>query len=113
METSNSPSTIKFKVIPSGGKVMLTMFWDSQAVLLAHFQKCGKNMNSASYCEVLLKHWDTIHRKHLGWQARGVLLHQDNARPHATQERIKGLQWELLEHLPYSADLTPSDFHRW
>jgi histone-lysine N-methyltransferase SETMAR len=29
----------------------------------------------------------------------------------ATQERIQELQWELLEHPPYSMDLVPSDFH--
>jgi hypothetical protein len=28
-----------------------------------------------------------------------------------TQERIQELQWWLLEHLPYSPDLDPSDFH--
>jgi histone-lysine N-methyltransferase SETMAR len=26
-------------------------------------------------------------------------------------ERIQELQWELLEHPPYSPDLAPSDFH--
>jgi hypothetical protein len=51
----SSPSTKKFKVMPSARKVMLTVFWDSQAVLLAHFQKCGENVNSAICCEVLLK----------------------------------------------------------
>jgi hypothetical protein len=44
----SSPSTKKFKVMPSAGKVVLTMFWDSQEVLLAHFQKHGANVNSAS-----------------------------------------------------------------
>jgi hypothetical protein len=29
----------------------------------------------------------------------------------ATQDRIKKLQWELLEHSPYSLDLAPSEFH--
>jgi histone-lysine N-methyltransferase SETMAR len=61
-----------------------------------------------------VKFWDPIRRKHPGQPARGVLLHHDNARPHtaqATQERIQELQWELLEHLPYSLDLAPSDFH--
>jgi hypothetical protein len=29
----------------------------------------------------------------------------------ATQERIQKLQWELLEHPPYSPDLVPSEFH--
>jgi hypothetical protein len=101
METFQSHSTIKFKVMPSAGMVMRTMFWDSQVVLKAHFHKCGENMNCASYCEVLLKLWDAVHRKRLGQLARGVLLHHDNARPstaRVTQERIQKLQWELLQH---------------
>jgi hypothetical protein len=51
----SSLSAIKFKVTPSAGKVVLTVFWDSQRVLLAHFQKRSENVNSTSYCEVLLK----------------------------------------------------------
>jgi histone-lysine N-methyltransferase SETMAR len=55
-------------------------------------------------------------RKRPGQLARGVLLHHDKARPHtagATQERIRELlvEWELLEHPPYSPDVVPSDFH--
>jgi hypothetical protein len=91
------------------------MFWDSQVVLLAHFQKHGENVNSAlyEYCEVLLNLRNAIHRKCPGQLARGVLLHHDNVRPHpaqATQERIQELEWEHLEHLPYNLDLAPSDF---
>jgi hypothetical protein len=52
-----------FKDMPSAGKVMLTVFWDSQGVLLAHFQKRGENVYSASYCEVLLKLRDAVRRK--------------------------------------------------
>jgi hypothetical protein len=61
----SSLSTKKFRITstPSAGKVMLTVFWDSQVVLLAHFQKCGENVNSASYCKVQLKLRDAIHRK--------------------------------------------------
>jgi hypothetical protein len=59
----SSPPTKKFKVPPIAGKVMLTVFWDSQGVLLAHFQKRGENVNSASYCEVLLKLRDAVRRK--------------------------------------------------
>ncbi|PNF22416.1 hypothetical protein B7P43_G16396 [Cryptotermes secundus] len=110
----SSPLTKKFKVTPSAGKVMLTMFWDYQGVLLSYFQKCHENVNSASYCEVLLKLWNAIRRRHPGQLASGVLLLQDNARPHtaqAAQERIQELKWELLEHSPYSPYLAPSDFH--
>jgi histone-lysine N-methyltransferase SETMAR len=110
----SSPSTKKFNVMPSAGKVMVIVFWDSQGVLLAHFQKHGENVNSATYCEVLLELRNAIRRKHPGQLARGVLLHHDNARPHtapATHERIQELLWELLEHPPYSTDLVPSDLH--
>jgi hypothetical protein len=45
---------------------MLIVFEDSQGVLLAHFQNCGENVNCASYCGVLLKLRDAIHRKRSG-----------------------------------------------
>jgi histone-lysine N-methyltransferase SETMAR len=93
---------------------MLTVFWDSQGLLLGHFQKRGENVKSASYCEVLLKIRDSICNKLPGELARRALFRHDNARPHtarATQERIQELQWEFLEHSPYSPDLAPSDFH--
>jgi histone-lysine N-methyltransferase SETMAR len=54
---------------------------------------------------VLLKVQDGIHRKRPGQLARRLLLHHENARPHtprATQARIQELEWELLEHPPYS-----------
>jgi hypothetical protein len=51
----SSPSSKKFKVMPSAGKVMLLVFLDYHGVVVAHFQKCGENVNSASYCEVLFK----------------------------------------------------------
>jgi histone-lysine N-methyltransferase SETMAR len=67
----------------------------------------SENVNSAAYCEVLLKLRDATGRKHPGQLARGILLHHDNARPNtvrATQERIQ-------ENQPYSPDLATSDFH--
>jgi hypothetical protein len=45
-----SPSFKQFKVTstPSAGKVMLAVFSDIQAALLAHFQKLGENGDSVS-----------------------------------------------------------------
>jgi hypothetical protein len=109
MEISEFTSNQKFTVMstPSAGKFMVTVFWDSQVVLLAHFQKCGENVNSAlyEYCEVPFKLRDSIRRRPPGQLAIGVLLHHDSARPHtagATQDIIQELQWELLEHPAYS-----------
>jgi histone-lysine N-methyltransferase SETMAR len=93
---------------------MHTVFWDFQELLLAHFQKHGENVKSASYCEVLLELRDAIRRNPSGQLARGILFHGDSTRAHtarATHERIQELQWALLEHPPYSPDLGPSDFH--
>jgi hypothetical protein len=59
---------------------MLTVFWDSQGVLLVHLQKHGENMNSASYREVLLKIRDAISKKRPGQLAGGILLQYYNTR---------------------------------
>ncbi|GFT83587.1 histone-lysine N-methyltransferase SETMAR [Trichonephila clavipes] len=45
---------------------------------------------------------------------RGVVFHQDNARPHTsivTRQNLWELGWEVLIHSPYSPDLAPSDYH--
>ncbi|GFV94634.1 histone-lysine N-methyltransferase SETMAR [Trichonephila clavipes] len=44
---------------------------------------------------------------------RGVIFHQDNARPHTsvvTRQKLWELGWEVLMHPPYSPDLAPSDY---
>jgi len=52
---SVSPAQKKFKVTPSAGKVMLTVFWDCQGVLLTEFQQRDHTVTSASYCTLLTK----------------------------------------------------------
>ncbi|KZC05498.1 Histone-lysine N-methyltransferase SETMAR, partial [Dufourea novaeangliae] len=45
---------------------------------------------------------------------RGVVFHQDNAKPHTsivTRQKFWELGWEVLMHPPYSPDLAPSDYH--
>ena len=59
----SSPCVQKFKVTPSAGKVMLTVFWDYQGVLLSNFKKKSDNVNSESYCEVLLMLHVAIRKK--------------------------------------------------
>jgi histone-lysine N-methyltransferase SETMAR len=110
-----SPTKKKFKTIPSAGKVMLTVFWDMQGVVLQKFQPYGQTVNAASYCTNLRELHKAIRRKRPGLLTRGVILLDDNARPHtarATQDLIRTtFRWERLEHPPYSPDLAPSDFH--
>ena len=45
---------------------------------------------------------------------KGVVFHQDNARPHTsivTRQKLRELGWQVLMHPPYSPDLAPSDYH--
>jgi histone-lysine N-methyltransferase SETMAR len=44
----------------------------------------------------------------------GVVLLHDNARPHTaacTRALLEHFKWELLNHLAYSCDLAPSEYH--
>ena len=45
---------------------------------------------------------------------KGVIFHQDNARPHTslvTRNKLLELGWEVMPYPPYSLDLAPSDYH--
>ena len=45
---------------------------------------------------------------------KGVIFHQDNARPHTslvTHKKLLELGWKVMPHPPYSPDLAPSDYH--
>ena len=71
-------------------------------------------VNSENYCELLTQVKKDIKNKRRGLQSRGVILLQDNVRPHTaarTLAKIEDLGWKLLTHPPYSPDLAPSDFH--
>jgi len=46
-------------------------------------------------------------------QKKIIIFHQDNAPTHksvSAMGKLRDLHYELLEHPPYSPDLTPSDF---
>ena len=45
---------------------------------------------------------------------KGVVFHQDNARPHTslvTRQKLRELGWKVLSHPPCSQDIAPSDYH--
>ena len=109
-----SPRVKKFKQTISTRKMMCTVFWDRQGVLLVEFMVRGTTINSAAYCETLKKLRREIQNKRRGMLSRGVLLLHDNALPHTaalTQNLITSFGWEQIDHPPYSPDLAPSDFH--
>jgi histone-lysine N-methyltransferase SETMAR len=74
----------------------------------------NKTINSEDYCQQLDRVNEFLKEKrpHLV-NTKGVVFHQENARPHVskmTQQKITELNWEILDHPPYSPDLAPSDY---
>ena len=112
---TSSLSSKKFNSQPSAGKLMLTVFWDSQEPILEHYMEKCVTVTSANYCNMLRNELrPTICSKRRGRLTHGFLLLHDNACPHTahlTINTIRQLDWEVLEHPAYSPDLAPSDFH--
>lgn len=111
---TNSPSKKKFKAVPSAGKVMATVFWDSEGVILFDVLPHGGTINSEVYCATLRKLKKRFQRVRRHKNANELLILHDNARPHTslrTREELTKLQWTVLPQPPYSPDLAPSDFH--
>jgi len=109
-----SPRTKKFKSVPSAGKIMATVFWDSEGVILVDIMAKGTTINSDAYVQTLKKLYARLRRVRPNRQMKDVLLQHDNARPHTslrTMETIATFGWTVLPHPPYSPDLAPSDFH--
>ena len=46
------PAPKKFKVVPSAGKVVATIFWDSKGVLLIDYKSKGKTIMEEYYANV-------------------------------------------------------------
>jgi len=111
----SSPVAKKFKMQPSTGKLMLTIFWDSQGPNLETCQERGTTVASATYCDMLQRELKpAIRSKRRGKLSKEILLLHDNAHSHTaahTLETLKQLKWEAMEHPAYSPDLVPSDFH--
>ncbi|GFW89455.1 histone-lysine N-methyltransferase SETMAR [Trichonephila clavipes] len=78
-----------------------------------NFMEVG-TINATRYCDTLSKMKETMRKKRSGLLKSGLLLLDDNARPHsvmALQNHITTLGLAGLHHPPHSPDLAPSDFH--
>ena len=84
-----SPQPKKFKTQASAGKIMLTVFWNSERVVLADFLEKQTTINSQRYIETLT----ALKRRIVRIGVRNeTLLQHDNARPHtnaATRDAIQ------------------------
>lgn len=104
----------KFRVCQSTKKVMATIFWDCEGILLIDFKETNTTVNGQYYAALLHKLRDCIREKRRGKLTRGVRLLHDNAPVHTAgvaQAAILECGFQQIDHPPYSPDMAPSDYY--
>ncbi|UYV83692.1 hypothetical protein LAZ67_23002102 [Cordylochernes scorpioides] len=108
---SGSPPPKKAKTVPSAGKVMVSVFWDSEGVLLLDFLNKGQTITGNYYANLVKQLREAIKEKRRGKLSRKIVYHQDNAPSHRSLQAMAAIYdsgFELLPHAPYSPDLAPA-----
>ncbi|UYV69058.1 hypothetical protein LAZ67_6002200 [Cordylochernes scorpioides] len=103
----------KAKTVPSAGKVMVFVFWDSEGVLLLDILNKGQTITANYYANFVNQLRETIKEKRRGMLYRKIVYLQDNAPSHRSLQAMAAIYdsgFELLPHAPYSPYLAPSDF---
>ena len=104
-----SSGPIKFKSERSVKKVMATVFWDSEGVVLVNFLEGKKTVTGAHYIEVLRKLRVKLAEKHPEKLHCGILFHHDNTPAHSfwiVRDVLREFQWEWC-HIHLIAQTLP------
>jgi len=111
---SGSPRHKKFRVQKSAGKILASIFWDQDGILLIDYLSKGQTVNTEYYSSLLVQLKDILREKCRGKATKGVLFLHDNAPAHRaleTQKKLTYLGFHCPDHPPYSPDLAPSVYH--
>jgi hypothetical protein len=95
-----SPAKKNCKSAPSAGKLMLTLFWDTNGPIVEQYQEEGERVSSVRYSAMLEEELKAaIRSRRRGLLSKGVL--HDNALPHtaaATVTTIQKLEFQNINH---------------
>ena len=108
-----SPRPNKFRTHPSAVKVMATVFWDAQGVIMLDFLAKKSTITAACYTNLLDQLRTVIREKRRGKLSKGILLQHDNARVHTCKIAMDAVElngYKLIPHPAFSPDLAPSDY---
>ena len=96
-------------------RVMLSAWWDFKGIVYFELLPRNQTINLNVYCRQLIKLDKEIKEKWPELATRkGVIFHQNKARPHTPLvigKKLLEVGWEVMLHPPYSLDLAPSDYH--
>jgi len=97
------------------GKVLASIFWDQDSILLIDYLPKGQTINVEYYSSLLVQLKDILKDKRHRKVTKGVLFLHDNAPAHrapATQKKLACLGFfQCLVHPPSSPDLALLDYH--
>jgi hypothetical protein len=104
----------KLRVQKFAGKVLASIFWDQDGILLIYYHQKGKSINAWYYAPLLVQLKDILKEKHRRKFTKAVFFLHDNAPAHralATQKKPTYLGFQCLDHPPYSSNLALLDYY--
>jgi len=107
------PSPRKFKVHASAGKIMCTVFWDAEDVLLIGYIPHKVAVIGVYHTDLLHKFHVAVKQKCREKLTKVPLVLRDNAPAHSShvgQAALLECGLEEMRHPPYSLDLATSDY---
>jgi hypothetical protein len=95
------------------GKVLASIYWDQDDILLIDYLPKGQTTNAEYYSSLLVLLKVISKEKRLGREGHQGFLHENipGHRVFATQKKLAYLGFQCLDHLPYSPDLALSYHH--
>ncbi|CAH1241963.1 SETMAR [Branchiostoma lanceolatum] len=94
----------KFKRVASVGKVMASVFWHSEGVIMIDYLQKGQTINGEYYASELRQLKTAIKEKRRGKLRAGVLLLQDKAPVHTAQSHLRGHRFETDDDVIHAVE---------
>ncbi|KFD73365.1 hypothetical protein M514_14705, partial [Trichuris suis] len=106
-EHVNPPRPKRARLEPRLGKILATIFWDTEGILLIDYTEDGGTITGKYYANLLLQLREEVKEKRRGKLSRKVLLLHDNAPAHRAKVALVAIQpcgSGQIDHPPYSPD---------
>lgn len=110
------PAPTRERLAPRGEKVMLTVWWDANGIIMLDFWKKSDQISlDGNYYRLQVREMrKELPRERYGAMKRGPIIWIDNAPIHNAQETklcFDNCRFRRIYMPPYSPDLAPSDYY--
>ena len=96
-------------------RVMISVCWSAACLMHFSFLNPGETSTSEKHAQKIGEiHWKLQYLQPISVNRMGPIFLHSNVQPHITQptlQKLNELGYEVLPHLPYLPDLSPTDYH--